>query len=103
MLGKSKKGAASQLGVVGVAALLSQRQAALEVSPRRRTLVVFVTAFDRFALPAFDADAADYLTKPLTEARFDETLERIRERVRALWDVGDDRCQIAGEGSDLEV
>jgi len=52
-------------------------------SARRKTLVVFVTAFDKYALPAFDADAADYLTKPLTEARFDETLERIRERVRA--------------------
>lgn len=49
---------------------------------RVRTLVVFVTAFDKFALPAFDADAADYLTKPLTEPRFDETLERVRERIR---------------------
>jgi two-component system LytT family response regulator len=49
---------------------------------RATTLIVFVTAFDKFALPAFDADAADYLTKPLTEARFDETLARVRERVR---------------------
>jgi two-component system LytT family response regulator len=48
------------------------------------TLIVFVTAFDKFALPAFDADAADYITKPLTEARFDETLQRVRERVRLL-------------------
>jgi two-component system, LytTR family, response regulator len=46
------------------------------------TLVVFVTAFDQFALPAFGVDAADYLTKPLTEARFDEALDRVRERVR---------------------
>jgi two-component system LytT family response regulator len=50
---------------------------------RDATLVVFVTAFDKYALPAFDADAADYLTKPLTEARFDETLDRVRERVDA--------------------
>ncbi len=49
---------------------------------RATTLIVFVTAFDKFALPAFDADAADYLTKPLTEARFDETLARVRERIR---------------------
>ena len=48
-----------------------------------QTLVVFVTAFDKFALPAFDADAADYLTKPLTEARFDETVERVRRRIDA--------------------
>jgi len=46
-----------------------------------QTLVVFVTAFDQFALPAFDADAADYLTKPLTEERFDAAIERVRQRV----------------------
>src|SRR5438045_8133319 len=46
-----------------------------------QTLVVFVTAFDQFALPAFDADAADYLTKPLTEARFDATMDRVSQRV----------------------
>jgi len=49
---------------------------------RHRTLVVFVTAFEKFALPAFDVDATDYLTKPLTESRFDEALDRVRERVR---------------------
>jgi two-component system LytT family response regulator len=54
---------------------------ARERADRNRTLVVFVTAFDDFALPAFDVDAADYLTKPLTEARFDEALARVRARV----------------------
>lgn len=44
--------------------------------------IVFVTAYDRFALPAFQADAVDYLTKPLTEERFDAMLERVRERMR---------------------
>ena len=43
---------------------------------------MFVTAFDKFALPAFDADAVDYLTKPLTERRFNAALDRVRERVR---------------------
>ncbi|HEY4305023.1 MAG TPA: LytTR family DNA-binding domain-containing protein [Gemmatimonadaceae bacterium] len=45
-------------------------------------LVVFVTAYDKFALPAFETDAADYLTKPLTEDRFDAALNRVRERLR---------------------
>jgi len=54
---------------------------------RGEMLVVFVTAFDRFALPAFAVDAADYLTKPLTESRFDETLNRVRERVRMRHDA----------------
>ena len=54
---------------------------------RGGTLVVFVTAFDEFALPAFDADAADYLTKPLIESRFDDALERVRSRVRLRRDA----------------
>jgi two-component system LytT family response regulator len=49
--------------------------------PGTGPLVVFVTAFDRFALPAFEADAVDYLTKPLTEERFDATLDRVRHRI----------------------
>ena len=48
---------------------------------RRGPFVVFVTAYDRFALPAFETDAVDYLTKPLTEARFDAALERVRTRI----------------------
>ena len=50
--------------------------------PRTGPLVVFVTAFDRFALPAFETDTVDYLTKPLTEQRFDAALDRVRERLR---------------------
>jgi two-component system LytT family response regulator len=45
-------------------------------------LVVFVTAYDKFALPAFETDAVDYLTKPLTDRRFDAALVRVRERLR---------------------
>jgi two-component system LytT family response regulator len=48
---------------------------------RKGPFVIFVTAYDRFALPAFEADAVDYLTKPLTEARFDASLERVRHRL----------------------
>ena len=49
---------------------------------RTGPFVVFVTAYDRFALPAFETDAADYVTKPLTEERFDAALERVRGRLR---------------------
>jgi two-component system LytT family response regulator len=55
--------------------------------PRTGPLVVFVTAYDRFALPAFETDAADYLTKPLTEERFDAALERVRGRLRDRWNA----------------
>jgi two-component system LytT family response regulator len=50
-------------------------------------LVVFVTAYDAFALPAFETDAVDYLTKPLNEERFDAALDRVRERLRLRRDA----------------
>jgi two-component system LytT family response regulator len=43
--------------------------------------VVFITAFDDFAVRAFDVDAIDYLVKPFSDARFEATLERARRRL----------------------
>jgi two-component system, LytTR family, response regulator len=40
--------------------------------------VVFVTAFDEFALKAFDIHAADYLLKPVEPSRFEQCLDRLR-------------------------
>jgi len=45
--------------------------------------VVFVTAYDRHALRAFEARALDYLLKPFKQSRFHEALSRIRERLAA--------------------
>ena len=45
--------------------------------------VIFVTAYDEFAVRAFEAHALDYLVKPVEEARFAAALERTRERLRA--------------------
>jgi two-component system LytT family response regulator len=41
-------------------------------------MIVFVTAFDRFALEAFEAQALDYLLKPINDTRFTQALERVR-------------------------
>jgi len=41
-------------------------------------MIVFVTAFDRYALDAFDAQALDYLLKPINDARFGQMLDRVR-------------------------
>ncbi len=49
----------------------------------RMPAVVFVTAYDAYAVRAFDAHAVDYLVKPVTEARFDAALARVRERLGA--------------------
>lgn len=47
----------------------------------RMPAIVFVTAYDAYAVRAFDAHAVDYLVKPVTEARFAEALARARERL----------------------
>jgi two-component system LytT family response regulator len=43
--------------------------------------VIFVTAYDRYALRAFEAGALDYLLKPFDNARFERALDRARERI----------------------
>jgi two-component system LytT family response regulator len=43
--------------------------------------IVFVTAYDRYALRAFETGALDYLLKPFDDARFDLALNRARERI----------------------
>jgi two-component system LytT family response regulator len=45
-------------------------------------VVVFVTAFSRYAPGAFDVEAADYVLKPFTDERFAAALERAKRRVR---------------------
>ncbi|QOY93196.1 response regulator transcription factor [Massilia sp. UMI-21] len=51
--------------------------------PQPAPLVVFVTAYDAYALRAFDANAIDYLLKPFDQARLRRALERLRERLAA--------------------
>ena len=53
-------------------------QGLAEVEP---PLVVFVTAYSDHAIRAFEAQAADYLMKPVEEDRLADTLERIRQRL----------------------
>lgn len=48
----------------------------------RVPVVVFVTAYDEFALRAFEAHALDYLLKPFDDDRFKVTVQRARERLR---------------------
>ena len=45
-------------------------------------LIVFVTAYDAYALKAFDVHAVDYLLKPFDDARLAQTLQRVKTQVR---------------------
>jgi two-component system LytT family response regulator len=49
----------------------------------REQPVIFVTAYDQYALRAFDVHAVDYLLKPFSAERFQEAMQRARERLRA--------------------
>lgn len=51
------------------------------LGPETLPHVVFVTAYDRYAVQAFDLNAVDYLLKPFDAARFTATLARVRARV----------------------
>jgi len=56
----------------------------LEVlDPDRRPVIVFITAFDQYAVRAFDEHAVDYLLKPFDRERFLLALSRVRERLRS--------------------
>jgi two-component system, LytTR family, response regulator len=46
-------------------------------------MIAFVTAFDEFAVQAFELNAVDYLLKPVAQARLEATLTRARVRSRA--------------------
>ncbi len=59
------------------------------VGPERVPAVVFVTAYDRYALRAFDVHALDYLLKPFDRERFQKALERARAQLGERGTLGD--------------
>ena len=63
------------------------------VGKDRMPVVVFLTAYDEHALRAFDAEALDYLLKPIDDERFAQALARARRR------VSEGRAHRVGQGS----
>lgn len=51
------------------------------IEPSQAPVVIFVTAYDQYAMRAFDAHAVDYLLKPFSAQRFECALERARARL----------------------
>jgi len=67
---------------------------------RHRPAVIFTTAFDRYAVTAFELQALDYLLKPFAHQRFDAAIQRARRSLElALAPAASDRAQAAFRGS----
>jgi DNA-binding LytR/AlgR family response regulator len=60
-------------------------------------LVVFVTAYDEYALQAFEQAAADYVLKPVNDARLAKTVERLKARLQQHQERDDELQRIVGQ------
>src|SRR5690606_20389775 len=60
--------------------------------------VIFITAFDEYAIRAFEANAMDYLLKPFSEDRFKKAIEKFMTRP-----AGEQSKQVAGTQADAPV
>jgi len=57
------------------------------IGPERMPLVIFVTAYDEYAVKAFELNAVDYLLKPFDEERLERAVLRARERLQVRDDA----------------
>src|SRR3984957_7558423 len=74
---------------------LSGIELARALEPSQLPLLVFVTAYDTYAVEAFEVSAVDYLLKPFDQGRFRRTLERVRPR-HAKADADERQAMLAG-------
>jgi two-component system LytT family response regulator len=51
-----------------------------QMGARKQPMIVFVTAYDSYAIQAFAVHALDYLLKPIEPARFQEAIQRVKQR-----------------------
>ncbi|WP_448095933.1 LytR/AlgR family response regulator transcription factor [Luteibacter yeojuensis] len=65
------------------------------IPAQQMPLVVFVTAYDHYALNAFEASAVDYLLKPVDEGRLHQALFRVREALDRR-EASDHRAKLLG-------
>jgi two-component system, LytTR family, response regulator len=68
----------------------------------RTPLVAFVTAYDEFAVRAFELNAVDYVLKPVEASRLRETIERARERLEHAQYRDDQTQRVRKAATDYE-
>ena len=69
--------------------------------PERRPLTVLLTAYEQFALRAFELRALDYLLKPIDEERFADALDRARQAL--AWQRGEPQARAAHHATRFQV
>ncbi|MBX7171646.1 MAG: LytTR family DNA-binding domain-containing protein [Pyrinomonadaceae bacterium] len=57
-------------------------EALQEINPNKTPAIIFVTAYDQYAIQAFDVHAIDYLLKPFNRERFKRAVDRVREQIQ---------------------
>jgi two-component system LytT family response regulator len=67
---------------------MSGMEVAVTIGAQHMPATVFVTAFEQYAVRAFEANAVDYLVKPFSRERFSATLQRVKSRLSAGDDAG---------------
>ena len=55
-----------------------------------RCWIVFITAYDQYAIKAFENEAIDYILKPVTEKRLNKTIKRLKKQIRTTPSPPDD-------------
>ena len=69
----------------------------------RTPLVAFVTAYDEYAVRAFELNAVDYILKPVEAARLRQTIERARERLEREDYQSEETERVRAAGADYEA
>jgi DNA-binding LytR/AlgR family response regulator len=80
---------------------LTGLQVAERLAGSNGPLVVFVTAYNEYAVQAFEREAVDYLVKPINDARLAETVERLKKRLATLASSLENATGVTTDNSEL--
>ncbi|MBC8085878.1 MAG: response regulator transcription factor [Phycisphaerae bacterium] len=78
-------------------------EVAQALAANERPAIVFVTAYDKFAIDAFEVHAVDYLLKPFDEQRFALALDRVRQRLATHSSRGVDASSMSALNDRLDA